>query len=199
VALVLAVDCSDSVDRREFRQQIDGLAHALRDPAVLAAIQAGYTGRIAVTLVQWSDFPQAAIVVDWAIIDDAASAEVFAHAVQHSRRAAIGGTSISTAIDGGLAQLAKMPWSAAREVIDVSGDGTNNAGDAANNARDRALSRGVVVNGLAITNNIADLTDYYRQHVSGGPGNFVIQAADYEAFPDAMLRKLVREIESPVS
>jgi hypothetical protein len=199
VALVLAVDCSDSVDRREFRQQMDGLAVALRDPAVLDAIQSGPSHRIAVTLSEWSDFPQPAVVVDWTIVGDAASADAFAEKIEQSRRSAIGGTSISSAIDGGIARLAALPWRTSRAVIDVSGDGTNNAGTSAGAARDRAVGQGIVVNGLAITNNISDLVTYYQIHVAGGPGSFVMKAGDYDAFAKAMANKLAREIASPTS
>ena len=197
LALVLAVDCSDSVDRREFRLQIDGLAFAFRDPAVLAAIRSGPRGKIAVSMFEWSDFYQRALVVDWTIIDSQSSAEAVARRIEQAPRVAAGGTSVSSAIDGGVEVLAKTPWRAARHVIDVSGDGTNNAGGRPDSARDRALARGIVVNGLAITDNFPDLKTYYLSNVTGGPGHFVIEIGSYDTFAEAMLRKLLREISKP--
>jgi Protein of unknown function (DUF1194) len=199
LALVLAVDCSDSVDRREFRLQIDGLAQAFRSPDVIGAIQSGPNGRIAVALFEWSDFYQKALVVEWTIIDSPASAEAVARRIEQARRVAIGGTSISTGIAGGIEVLSTVPWRTGRRVIDVSGDGTNNAGERSDVARDRALALGIVVNGLAIINNIPGLTIYYQENVIGGPGNFVIEAKDYEAFADAIRRKLLREISQPIA
>ena len=51
LALVLAVDVSGSVDRGEYRVQMDGLAAALRDGVVVDALihQQAY-----VSLIQWS-------------------------------------------------------------------------------------------------------------------------------------------------
>ncbi len=51
--LVLTIDCSYSVDAREFELQKTGLAEAFRHPGVLAAIQAGAYKAIGVTVVQW--------------------------------------------------------------------------------------------------------------------------------------------------
>jgi hypothetical protein len=39
-----------------------------------------------------------------------------------------------------------------------------------------------------------DLEEFYRDHVIGGPGAFVIPAATFETFADAVLKKLVIEI-----
>jgi hypothetical protein len=40
------------------------------------------------------------------------------------------------------------------------------------------------------------LTRYYRDAVIGGPGAFVLPTRTYDDYPDAILRKLVREIET---
>ena len=199
LALVLAVDCSDSVDRREFRLQIDGLAHAFRSPDVISAVQSGPNGRIAVALFEWSDFYQKALVVEWTIVDGPASAEAVALRIEQAGRAASGGTSISTAIAGGVEVLSKVPWRAGRRVIDVSGDGANTGGERIEIVRDRTLALGIVINGLAINNDNPDLTAYYQKNVIGGPGSFVIEARGYDTFAVAIRLKLVREIFRPVS
>lgn len=62
-------------------------------------------------------------------------------------------------------------------------------------ARAMALSRGVVINGLAIQNEVSDLADYYRRNVQAGPDSFVMAVKDYEDFTEAMRLKLLREIE----
>ena len=62
-------------------------------------------------------------------------------------------------------------------------------------ARAMARARGVTVNGLAILNEDAGLANWYANNVISGPGSFVIPVADFEAFSEAIVRKLVREIE----
>ncbi|MEO0864759.1 MAG: DUF1194 domain-containing protein, partial [Pseudomonadota bacterium] len=51
LALLLAVDVSGSVDKQEYRTQMDGLAAALRDGIVADALVAQ---RAQVALVQWT-------------------------------------------------------------------------------------------------------------------------------------------------
>ena len=52
-------------------------------------------------------------------------------------------TSISGGIEFATAQLAQAPFEALRRTIDVSGDGTNNAGRDVQLARDEALAKGI--------------------------------------------------------
>ena len=81
-------------------------------------------------------------------------------------------------------------------MIDVSGDGSNNRGRPANLARDDAVAAGIGINGLPILALEPDLDRYYYDNVIGGPGAFVITARSYEAFADAILKKLITEIAS---
>src|SRR3954454_9051086 len=67
--LVLAADVSRSVDGPKFQLQREGYAAALSDPRVLQAIKSGRTGRIAVSLVEWSGMASQKVVVDWMLID----------------------------------------------------------------------------------------------------------------------------------
>ena len=91
-------------------------------------------------------------------------------------------------------------------MIDVCGDGTNNAGRDVATARDDAVAAGITINGLAIINDHpvswtyahvqppGGLDNYYRQNVTGGPGSFVLEVHGFAAFADAMKRKLISEI-----
>ena len=76
--LVLAVDCSYSVDAREFRLQMDGIGHAFRSAEVHRAIQSGPLGRIAVTVFQWSDAENQTFSTPWTVIDSDSTANAFA-------------------------------------------------------------------------------------------------------------------------
>jgi len=195
--LVLAVDASGSVDQYRFELQKRGYAAAFRHPTVLAAIRSGPSQGIAVTMVQWTGPGLHVQVVEWSRIGDEQSASSFAAAVEAAPRQLFGGgTSISGAIDYGSTLFAATSFHAGRRVIDVSGDGSNNRGRAANLARDDAIAAGIGINGLPILALEPDLDRYYYDNVIGGPGAFVIAAKSYEAFADAILKKLITEIAS---
>lgn len=193
--LVLAVDASGSVNETRFELQKRGYASAFRNPRVVQAIAAGSRRAIAVTMVQWTGPTLHVQVVDWMRVSDTASAEALAAAIDAApRRLFGGGTSLSGAIDYSMAMLAASPFRGARRVIDVSGDGSNNAGRLASLARDDAVRAGVVINGLPITWIEPGLDIYYRDNVIGGPGAFVVSVDSYDNFADAILNKLVTEI-----
>jgi hypothetical protein len=105
-----------------------------------------------------------------------------------------GGTSISGAIDFCAMLMKTSPYRADKRVIDISGDGSNNIGRPAEPARDEAVRAGIRINGLPILAVEPDLDQYFRQSVIGGPGAFIIPVKNYDAFADAILRKLVAEI-----
>jgi hypothetical protein len=107
-----------------------------------------------------------------------------------------GGTSLSGAIDHAMLLLPNAPYRGLKRVIDVSGDGSNNRGRDVREARDEAVRAGVIINGLPIVSLEYDLDKYYFNNVIGGPGSFIVPAASYDNFAQAVLRKLVLEIAS---
>ena len=196
LSLVLAIDSSSSVDAEEFALQMEGLAYAFRDPALLAAIENGGHRAIAVTVVEWSNAAWQRENIGWTVIHDGASAHAFADQIESAPRLIYGGaTSISGALRFAMRQLRRTVVRAERSVIDLSGDGSHNQGAPVADARQAALAAGITVNGLAIVNEEPDLEHYYRTEVIGGPGAFVVAARDYADFSRAILRKLLREIE----
>lgn len=199
LALVLAVDCSFSVDRGEFNQQMQGLARALASPEVIEAIEQGALGRIAIMVVEWSGAKDQKIVVPWTLINNAVSARRVASAISTAPRATTGVTSISAAIDFSIHQLRQSPYNANRQVIDISADGINNSGDLTMFSRDRAINAGITINALTIRTDVSILDAYFKSSVTGGPGNFVMVAKDYKAYGTAIKRKLLREIILMVS
>jgi hypothetical protein len=114
----------------------------------------------------------------------------------------MGRTSISAAIDFGMAQLRRSPYQSDRRVIDVSGDGANNSGTLVTIARDEVVSKGITINGLPVmlkrpsysTMDIELLDDYYEDCVIGGPAAFVIPVKDRDKFVEAIRTKLILEI-----
>jgi hypothetical protein len=198
LTLVLAIDCSYSVDTREFALQIEGMAQAFRDPEVIQAIADGPLGRIAVSVVQWSDASHQAIAVPWTVVIGKGDAYGLAERLSTlPRLLADGGTSITAMIKFGARLLEESPVAGQRQVIDIAADGRNNNGGYPKAVRDDVADRGVTINGLAILNEVATLDRYFEQNVIVGPGSFVIVANDYAAYATAIKRKLLREILGP--
>ncbi|UFN47614.1 DUF1194 domain-containing protein [Roseomonas sp. OT10] len=202
VALVLAVDVSRSVDEDEARLQREGYRNAVTDARVVQAIRSGDLGAIALAYVEWAGAEYQRLVIPWTRISSQVEATAWAETLEKAPRQSLSWTSISGAIEFSRQALAAVPHEATRRVIDVSGDGVNNSGPPAEEARDRAVAEGIVINGLPILNDRPTfgrmppipLDQYYAQNVIGGPGAFVIAAEDFEAFGNAVRRKLVREI-----
>jgi hypothetical protein len=204
--LVLAADVSRSVDSGKFQLQRDGYAAAISDPRVLEAISSGRNGRIGLTFVEWSGSGSQRVLIDWTGIGNAEEAKSFGDHLLEAPRSFADRTSISGAIDFSMGQLAKAPFESERRTIDISGDGTNNAGRDVTLARDEALAQGVTINGLVIlsetplawnpdhTNPQGGLDNYYRSHVVGGTGAFVIVAENFASFGHAIIKKLIAEI-----
>jgi len=210
--LVLAADVSRSVDERKFRLQRGGYANAITDPRVVQAMMAGPRGRIALMFIEWSGDGDQAVVLDWTMIASPSDAQRAADQVRTATRAFMGRTSISSAIDFSMAQLRRSPYSSARRVIDISGDGTNNSGRDVVAARDEAVAQGVVINGLVILSEVplafnpththppGGLTKYFETNVIGGPASFVVEAESFEAFGQSLISKLIKEVaEAPAA
>ena len=206
VALVLVTDVSRSVDDSEFDLEKSGYASALSNPRIVAALQGGPAGRIAVAYVEFAGATEVETVLDWTVLSDEASVRAFTDRLLAAPRTFRGRTAIGAGIEHAARMIAAMPLQAAHSVIDVAGDGTSNAGPEVDDARDAAVEAGITVNGLAIINDHpvnyltahtqppGGLATYYRQHVTGGPGNFVVEVHDFHQFADAMIRKLLAEI-----
>ncbi len=204
--LVLAVDVSRSIDATKFQLQREGYAAAVADPHVLEAIRTGRTGRIGLTFVEWSGVGAQKVVIDWTTIGDVDSAKGFGDRLLEAPRSFADRTSISGAIEFAMGQLDKAPYEAARRTIDVSGDGTNNAGRDVAMLRDEAVAKGITINGLVIlsdnpmswnpdhTNPPGGLANYYRNNVVGGPSAFVMVAENFNSFGQAIIKKMIAEV-----
>ncbi|OWV75248.1 hypothetical protein ATY77_31020 [Rhizobium sp. R634] len=198
VTLVLAVDTSRSMDFEEISIQREGYVEALKHKEFIAAVQSGLTGRIAISYFEWAGYVVQDSMIDWQVIETEADAIAFADKLGARPIATQRRTSISTAIDQGASMIVTSPFQGRREVIDISGDGPNNSGDPVTPARDKAVARGMVINGLAIMLRPSDapggLDKYYADCVIGGPGAFVLPVHKIEDFAIAVRRKLVLEI-----
>jgi hypothetical protein len=195
LALVLAVDCSSSVDDGGYALQRAGYASAFADPRLGAAVRGGARGAIAVTLTQWAGPYEQVQAVGWQVVHDDADARAFAALVEAMpRRLTAPATSISGAIDNARVLLDREGFDQIRRVVDVSGDGMNNTGRRPESARNDAVAAGIVINGLPILTTEPTLDDYYANYVVGGSGSFVLPARSLAVFGQAILTKLLREV-----
>lgn len=221
-ALVVSVDVSQSVDDARFRLQMEGIAEALEDPGVLAAIT-GNPGGILFAMVTWAD--RAGTPVPWRRIASKADAVAAAAAVRATPRQAGEFTCIGQMFRTVAASvIPALPMPADRIVVDVSGDGIDNCTDpdALEAERTDLLALGATINGLPILvpgeNDVVgagayrapgyglrptplpqdrtSLEQWYRAHVVGGPTSFLLAAAGYGDFSRAMRRKFVIEISA---
>src|ERR1700761_5853574 len=202
IELVLAVDVSYSMDMDELAIQREGFAQAIVSKDFLQALKSLPNGRVAITYFEWAASSDQKIIIPWRLIDgpetaDAVSAEIMKTPVRRASR-----TSISGAINFAMPLFEQDSYHGLRRVIDISGDGPNNAGEPVLGARDAALAKGITINGLPImvkeptysTMDIDNLDWYYEDCVIGGPGSFVVSIKDRDKFKEAIRTKLLLEV-----
>lgn len=195
IELVLALDSSASVDRREFQLQLDGLALAFRDPEVQQAIENLKPHGAAVAVLQWGAPGETRIVLPFTHLESARDSKAFGFRIGLIRRwLRASATSIATALDDSAALIETNAFDGFRRVIDVSGDGPDNSGADVDAARQRAHEKGIVVNGLPIMADQEGLDIYYRDHVIIGADAFIEPASDFDDYVRAIREKLLREL-----
>ena len=196
LALVLAIDCSYSVDPSEYQLQMRGTGQAFLDPQVLEAVQRGPSKKIAISAFLWSDETVQYVIVPWRLFATVADgheiAQVFLRAPRDLYR---GSTATGSALLFAQSLLDSAP-SSLRRVVDVSTDGFANTGDKIPKVRPQLIANGITINGLAIENEARDLTTYLETEVTGGDGHFVIKAENFEAYAAAIKTKLLKEISN---
>lgn len=204
VELILAVDVSYSMDPEEQKLQREGYIEALNSPEILNAIKKGVNGKIAVAYFEWAGTASREIVADWHIIEDAETAARFTNKLIERPVRRFSRTSISGAIDFAVPMFRNNNFHGLKQVVDISGDGSNNHGRPVERARDDALAEGIVINGLPIMLNrptsgyrdVENLDHYFADCVIGGPGSFVIPIRQRSQFIDAIRTKILLEIAS---
>ncbi|HZP71151.1 MAG TPA: DUF1194 domain-containing protein [Pseudolabrys sp.] len=202
VELVIAVDVSYSMDPDEQALQREGYVEALTSKEFLQALRQGAHGKIAVTYFEWAGQSDQKILMPWRLIDGPESADAVAAEIARAPYRRASRTSISGALRFAKPLFDDSGYKGLRRVIDVSGDGANNAGPLVEITRDDVLAAGITINGLPImlkrpytgTMDIANLDEYYEDCVIGGPGAFVIPIREREKFIEATRTKLVLEI-----
>lgn len=209
-ALALGLDVSGSVDAREYRLQMGGLAQALGSPAVRAALLEQVNAPVEILVYEWSGPKDQLILAPWTRITDAQALETVITQLQTvtRREDATPGTALGVAMLYGAQQLAQRThcW---RRTLDISGDGKSNLGPRPRSVKPRIQTQGITVNALVIgaddpaggdirQSEIAELSAYFSAEVILGPDAFIEVALGFEGYAAAMEIKLLRELEGLV-
>jgi Ca-activated chloride channel family protein len=188
-ALLLAIDVSQSIDAAEYRFQTEGLAEALADPQIAEAL---VRGRMALAVMQWSGLESQQMSIPWTRMHSAADLAAFAERARTMPRAYLmSNTAVGQALTHAMAQFDDVP-DCARKVIDLSGDGPDNAGSDPRRARNLAERAGIEINGLAIESLGLSITTYFRRSVITR-GGFVMTARGYRSYARTLRDKIRRE------
>ncbi|MEH8173313.1 DUF1194 domain-containing protein [Aeromonas veronii] len=202
--LQLLMDVSGSVSSSEFNLQLQGYVDAFYSQDVQSAIldtSGDKLGSIAVQMVMWSGSTQQSVMTDWFHLYDMTSINNFAATLDALVRPYAGMTAPGSAMAFGAQQFDTNNYTAARQVMDVSGDGIQNNGLDTSTVRDQLLASGIdTINGITIGQDYADgvLQEWYVENVAGGQDAFVINATTFADFGNALELKLAAEIEGGI-
>ena len=195
MALVLAIDVSSSIDIGEYKFQTHGLADALLDPEIADVL---VLHQVALSVVQWSGAEEGDLTIPWRRMLSYGEVRDFSTRVREMPRTWEGSnTAVGDAIAFSAAQFDRVS-DCGRKVIDVSGDGSSNAGlNAASESR-KAEAAGIEINGIAIDIIGASITAFYERFVVTSEG-FVITSRGFSDYPRSIREKLLRELIKPGS
>ncbi|MCX7564854.1 DUF1194 domain-containing protein [Sulfitobacter sp. F26169L] len=209
-ALALGLDVSGSVDAREYRLQIAGLANALDSAPVRAALLDQPDPPVELLIFEWSGPKDQKTLLPWTQISSPAALGAAIETIRSTERRpeATPGTALGVAMILGAQHLAQRThcW---RRTLDISGDGKSNLGPRPRAVKPRLTNKGITINALVIgsdaqpagqnrASNIADLSAYFQAEVILGPDAFIEAAQSFENFEAVMQTKLLRELDGLV-
>lgn len=206
-ALALGLDVSGSVDAREYRLQVEGLAGALASDDVRDALLANPGAPVRIAVFEWSGPAAQRLILPWTEIASDADVTAAVARIAGTRRVqAEPTTAIGAAMHHGGRLLAEQAgcW---QLTLDLSGDGKSNVGIRPQDVSQTDLPPGMTINGLVIGAEpdeaaarrlveVGELQAYYQAYVIRGPQAFTEVALGFEDYEAAMRRKLLRELQS---
>lgn len=195
-ALLLSVDVSGSIDAGDYTLQTAGIAAALADPTVAEAL---VKDEVALAVVQWSGAKDQALVMGWQqMLSPQDVTDFAARALALPRVFKGSDTAVGEGLRFAMAAFATAP-DCRRRVIDVSGDGQENAGFSDAKARAEAVKAGITINAIAIEEQgpASPITTYYQRWVIT-PEGFVFTARGLQDYAETLRLKLQRELIKPI-
>lgn len=195
-ALLLSIDVSGSIDGAEYVLQTEGLAAALEDPEVADVL---VQGQVALAVMQWSGLGEQAMVQPWRRMLTHDAVAGFAAQTRATPRAFVNSeTAVGEAISAAIAQFPAVA-DCRRRVIDISGDGPENAGDTVRLARSDAIRAGIEINAIPIEESgLPNPVSQFYGRIVITPGGFVMTARGLRDYPKTIRAKLLRELQKPV-
>lgn len=209
LALVMALDISGSVDDAEYALQQQGLADALIAPQVQLALLSTTGGAVRMMIFEWSAGAYQNVIVPWTIISGSEDiTEISRELRAHPRGMAPFPTSIGNAMNFAAESFNEVP-ECRRKTLDISGDGPSNSWPPPERVRVTPPFRDITVNALVIGSSeplgsnsdrsqLSELLTYYQEQVIHGPGAFAEPVNGFHNYKEAMIRKLLRELEGPL-
>ncbi len=207
-ALALALDVSGSVDAREYRLQMDGLALALDAGTVREALMQFPQTPVKISVYEWSSPDDTTLLVPWTEVTSEAVLDGIIATLRGTVRVPRSpGTGLGSAMQHGVALLEQTDCTL--RTLDISGDGKSNLGPRPRDVKRQISQSGVTINALVIGADapatgdrrqaeIAELSSYFRADVIFGPDAFVETALSFDGYAEAMKRKLERELQTLV-
>lgn len=199
LALVLAIDVSNSVDAAEDQLQRSGLANALVAEDVQAAFFIS-DQPVSLLVFEWSGRYHQKVLLEWRDIRTPADLIDASETILHSRR---GQRDFPTAMGYALGYAANRLREKAAcfaKTVDIAGDGKNNEGFGPADAYNAFDFESVTVNGLVVDASILETREelllFFQEEVIRGPASFVEIADGFDDYETAMRRKLIRELMS---
>jgi len=195
-ALLLAIDVSGSIDAAEYELQAEGLAAALSDPQIADIL---VQGQVALAVMQWSGLGEQAIVQPWQrMLTPDAVARFAAEAAATPRAFVNSETAVGEAISIAVAQFPAVA-DCRRHVIDISGDGPENAGNSVSVSRRAAIRAGIEINAIPIEESgLPNPVSVFYARLVITPNGFVMTARGLRDYPKTLRAKLLRELQKPV-
>jgi len=203
--VITGLDISDSITAQDRILQLQGMAQAIRAPAVLDAIRRGRHGCVGFAMFDWYHhmFPP---VVQWtaictprdaAAVSDQIIARSFVDIDLEARRSWTfypgRPTDLSEALEHAAQELQRAPFATNRMVINIIGNGDDNVGEGPAAVRDVIVARGGTINGVVLGTD-TETIDYYRREVIGGTNAFALSIDQPGDVVDVLVRKLLGDV-----
>ena len=203
-ALAIGLDISGSVDSKEHRLQLDGMAGALTSTAVQNAFVAMPNAPVRLLVYEWSGSGVQHPLVGWNdVTDKSVLNRMAATLLSTTQRPQELRTALGRAMLFGANTLNAQNdcW---RLTLDIVGDGQSNLGPRPRDVKSMPPLANITINALVISNDAAsgqqnqtaELSAYFRAEVIKGPDAFVETALGFEEFQQAMERKLLKELQT---
>ena len=223
-ALVVSVDVSNSVNEERYKLQMEGIATALEDKSVIDAIINGPNGGILFSMVTWADRPNFSLPwMRIGSKEEAMAVAAKVRKLPQQMGEFTCMTRMMRSVNDKIMSQVPAQATRLVLDVSGDGTDNCNAEEAIETVRDELVANGVTVNGLPINvgdpsapvgegayrapgTSFEDaslpnkpvgpttLEEWFKAHVMGGTGAFVLPANGYADFGRAIRQKFVIEI-----